>query len=226
MLRLDALELDGDLLAARQIRTQINVPEGPRADLAAEAVLLADAELHRPRLRVRRAALGRFLCLRSAAGRRAPAIEAVRGVAGRRARGWRRGEVGFYALGGQPAVSGHGAKLWLFSASTVCYSTQPNVLQLASIIAAAAAAAAQPGGRARSTRTRRSANEVSLVGEVGLVTRVLFRPLSRRRDALHATISQSAIRTFVVPEAPDAQGSCTQAFEPVQDAAVSWEPIA
>ena len=27
----------------------------------------------------------------------------------------------------------------------------------------------------------------------------------------------------VVPEAPDAQGSCTQAFEPVQDAAVSWE---
>ena len=71
MLRLDALELDGDLLAARQIRTQINVPEGPRADLAAEAVLLAHAELHRPRLRVRRAP--------------GACLEAVRGVAARRA---------------------------------------------------------------------------------------------------------------------------------------------
>mmetsp|Transcript_15186 Transcript_15186/g.31574 ORF Transcript_15186/g.31574 Transcript_15186/m.31574 type:complete len:164 (+) Transcript_15186:429-920(+) len=46
MLGLDALELDRHLLAGGHVGPEVNVPEGTGADLAAEAIFLADAEFH------------------------------------------------------------------------------------------------------------------------------------------------------------------------------------
>lgn len=46
VLGLDALKLDGHFLSGCHIRPQVNVSERTATDLAAEAVLLSDAELH------------------------------------------------------------------------------------------------------------------------------------------------------------------------------------
>ena len=46
MLRLNTLQLDSNFLTGGHVGTEVDVAEGTGTDLAAEAVLLADAELH------------------------------------------------------------------------------------------------------------------------------------------------------------------------------------
>ena len=132
---------------------------------------------------------------------------------------------GFWGSGGQPAVLGTARSCGYFPRA--CLALQRSATAPLVSLLAAATARRRQGGATRRGRgrlaTRRSANEVSLVGEVGLVTRVLFRPLSRPRAARCCKSPKQSAALFIVPEAPDARRSCTQAFEPVQDAAVSWE---
>lgn len=45
MLGLDTLQLDGDLLARDDVGTQVDVTEGTRADLTANPIFVADAEI-------------------------------------------------------------------------------------------------------------------------------------------------------------------------------------
>jgi hypothetical protein len=46
MLRLDRLQLDGHFFACRHVRAQVNVAKGSAANLAAQAVLLPNAQFH------------------------------------------------------------------------------------------------------------------------------------------------------------------------------------
>ena len=94
---------------------------------------------------------------------------------------------GWVSLGGQPAVLGHRAKLWLFSASTVSYSTQLNVLHL---LAAAALRAAEQGGGAAAVDTYASQRERRILVGEGLVTVVR---LFRRGDRVACAISRSLL---------------------------------
>jgi hypothetical protein len=47
MLRLNAFQFDRHLLAGGHVRPEVDVAEGPGADLAPKAVFLAHAQLHR-----------------------------------------------------------------------------------------------------------------------------------------------------------------------------------
>jgi len=46
VLGLDALELDGDLFTRDDVGAEVDVAEGAGTDLAADAVLVADPEIH------------------------------------------------------------------------------------------------------------------------------------------------------------------------------------
>ena len=46
MFRLNAFQFDRHLLAGGHVRPEVNVAEGPGADLAPQAVFLAHAQLH------------------------------------------------------------------------------------------------------------------------------------------------------------------------------------
>jgi hypothetical protein len=48
VLRLDALELDGNLLARDDVGAQVNIAERPRTDLTTDTVLVPDAEILSP----------------------------------------------------------------------------------------------------------------------------------------------------------------------------------
>ena len=164
--------------------------------------------------------------------RRAPGayLEAVRGVAGPRAAPLAGGEVGrALAFGAQPGSLGHRAKLWLFSASTVCYSTQPNVLQIASKIARARPPLLRnPGGGPRPTRnaSQRERGIPRRRGRpryMGLVSPA-FEPA---KSVAFICGAQSIIALYASGREPATRGrSSTKPSNPVENAAGRIGPFA